>query len=152
MAHALYWGMQILFTGRPLPDISSKDAYYRNYTCTTSPKPTSLMAPVVHADALREGYRKAGYAPNAQITHRARHKVPTDLRINHDVSSDELSVLGGWNVSVKNQVYARPPTGTLLAKMSGCPSRQGYIVYWLLLDPGAMAEFSDMTRKIYPTV
>ena len=88
----------------------------------------------------------------SQVTHRARHEVPADLRINHNITSDELSVLGGWDVSVKNQVYARLPTGTLLAKMAGCPSRQGYIVFWLLLDPLAFPEFCGMVQQIYTAV
>ena len=152
MAQAMYWGLQILFMGRPLPDTSSKQAYYKDYMFTAAPKPTSKMGQVAHAEAFKEAYTQAGYAPNGQITHRARHEIPTDLRINHDITSDELSVLGGWDFSIKNQVYARLPSGTLLAKMSGCPSRQGYIVFWLLLDPLALPEFCHMVRLIYPVV
>lgn len=151
-AFAMYWALRILFLGQPLPDVSAKQNYYRNYMFTASSKQTSQMDLAEHADSFKGPYMLAGYAPNGLVTHRARHEVPTDLRIKFDATGEEISVVGGWDNSVKTQVYARLPTGKMLAILSGCPDRQGYIVLHTLLDPLALPEFRSMVEEVYPQV
>ena len=119
---------------------------------TASSTQTSQMDLAEHADSFKGPYKLAGYAPNGLVTHRARHKVPTDLRIKFDATGEEISVVGGWDNSVKTQTYARLPTGKMLAILSGCPDRQGYIVLHTLLDPLTLPEAQGMVEEVYPQV
>lgn len=148
----MYWAFQVLVVGRSLPDTSAKERYYREYTFSASPNRTSQMDLVQHGDAFKEAQRAAGYAPNGLVTHRSRHEVPTTMRVVYDASNEELSVMCDWDQSIRNQVYARLPSGSMMARLAGCPSRQGYIVFWLLLKPSELADFRSMVADIYPHV
>ena len=148
----MYWAFQVLVMGRSLPDTSAKHKYYRDFLFTASAKKTTQMDLVQHGDALKEAQQKAGYAPNGLVTHRARHEVPATLRVVHDATGEELSVMCDWDNSSKNQVYARLSPGRLIAKLAGAPDRQGYVVFWLLLNPLALADFRTMVSDIYPHV
>ena len=134
------------------PYLDGKQAYYSHYIFTTSPNPSSQMSLVAHSEAFKQAYQEAGYTENGQVTHRPRHEVPTDMCLKFSVSGEDISVLGSWDHSTKNQVYARLPPANLLAKMSGCPSRQNYTVLWALLDPEAFDAYRPMVEAIYPKI
>jgi len=132
--HALYgaFKVHVMPDGALPPYLDGKQAYYGHYIFTTSPNPSSQMSLVAHSEAFKQAYQEAGYTENGQVTHRPRHEVPTDLRLKFSVSGEDISVLGSWDYSTKNQVYARLPPANLLAIMSGCPSRHNYTVLWAL--------------------
>ena len=110
------------------------------------------MSLVAHSEAFKQAYQEAGYTETGHVTHRPRHEVPTDLRLKYSVSGEDISVLGSWDHSIKNQVYAGLPPANLLAMMSGCPSRQDYTVLWALLDPEAFDAYRVMVEAIYPDI
>ncbi len=152
--HALYgaFKVHVMPDGALPPYLDGKQAYYGHYIFTTSPNPSSQMSLVAHSEAFKQAYQEAGYTENGQVTHRPRHEVPTDLRLKFSVSGEDISVLGSWDYSTKNQVYARLPPANLLAIMSGCPSRHNYTVLWALLDPEAFDDYRVMVEAIYPNI